>query len=108
LRMPKESIAEKLLLQEKIYIEWPRKNIFFSEMRATGKVSHPLTLLLQVPLLICIKFTKNNHLLFAAISKADSSGHIIVWLDLTDVQDKEVCICQTGSMISLKGCLLGA
>jgi hypothetical protein len=28
-RMPKESVAEKFLLQEKIHIEWSRKNIFF-------------------------------------------------------------------------------
>jgi hypothetical protein len=77
-------------------------------MLATGNVSHLLILLLQVPLLICIEFAKNNHLLFAAISKADISGHVLVWLELMDVQDKEVCICQTGSMISLKGCLLEA
>jgi hypothetical protein len=105
--MPKECIAEKFLLQEKVYLEWARKKIIFSEMRVSRNLSHLLILLLQVPLLICIKFTKKNHHLFAAISKADISGHVIVWLELMGVQDKEVRICQTGSMISLKGCLSG-
>lgn len=85
------------------------REILFPEMRVSINLSQLLILLLHVPLLICIKFTnKNHHLLFAAISKADISSHVIVWLELMDVQDKEVRICQTGSMISLKGCLLEA
>ena len=107
LGMQRRAFSKSFCCGRKSVLKWPRKKIIFSKIGLSGNLSHFLILLLHVPLLICIKFTnKNHHLLFADSLKAEISGHVIVWLELMDIQDKEVSICQTGSMISLKDCLL--
>jgi hypothetical protein len=104
----KGGILEKFLLRKKVYLEWPRKKILFP-MYGLPEICAIFSFCCCMFLLICIKFMNKNHnLLFADSLKADISGHVIDRLELMDIQDKEVRICQTGSMISLKDCLLEA
>jgi hypothetical protein len=107
--MQRRAFSKSFCCVRKSILKWPRKEILFSDIRASRNLCNFLILLLHVPLLICIKFmNKNNHLLFVDSLKADISGQVIAWLELMGLQDKEVRICQTGSMISLKDCLLEA